>query len=97
MAHARWLLGNSSAGLLEAPSLKLPVINIGDRQKGRLKPANVIDTPLETAAIRNALGRALRDDFRAGMKNLTNPYGDGHAAKRIIATLGTFLRPLQGP
>lgn len=87
LAHARALVGNSSSGLLEAPSLKTPVVNIGRRQAGRIRAANVIDVPLSANAIRSGLKRALSDAFRAGLAHTSNPYGDGRAAERILAAL----------
>lgn len=81
------LVGNSSAGLIEAAALRCPVVNIGHRQAGRERPANVIDVPDEDAsAIRAALARA-RALPRA---DLSHPFGDGHAAERIAAALADF-------
>lgn len=87
MRHAAAMVGNSSSGLVEAPSFRLPVVNIGSRQDGRLRAANVIDVPAETPAIAAAIRRALSPEFRAGLSSLVNPYGDGHAAGRIADTL----------
>lgn len=86
-AHAAAMIGNSSSGLIEAPSFKLPVVNIGSRQTGRLRAANVIDVPAEEAAIARAIAQAITPSFRAGLSHLVNPYGDGHAAARIVAAL----------
>lgn len=83
LAHADCLLGNSSSGLYEAPSFGLPTVNIGTRQQGRLRAASVIDCPPEQAAIAEALRRALAMDCAGTV----NPYGDGHAAERIVAVL----------
>lgn len=87
LSHARALVGNSSSGLIEAPTLGLPVVNVGDRQKGRVRAANVIDAPCETAAIAVALRRALSDEFRCGLAGLVNPYGDGRTAARVLSVL----------
>jgi len=89
MRHAAAMVGNSSSGLIEAPSFGLPVVNIGDRQRGRLRAANVIDVPGEAAAIAHALRRATSPAFRESLQGLTNPYGDGHAAERIVRVLET--------
>ncbi len=86
-AHAQALVGNSSAGLLEAASFRLPVVNIGERQAGRVRPANVIDVPGERRAIAAAIQQALSERFRRGLRGLVNPYGRGDAARRIIAAL----------
>ncbi len=87
LAHAQVLMGNSSAGILEAASFRLPVVNVGARQEGRLRAGNVIDAPVERRAIADALCRAVDPSFRASLANLTNPYGDGRAAERIIEVL----------
>lgn len=81
------LVGNSSSGIWESASFRLPVVNVGDRQRGRLRPANVLDAPAEAEAIRAALARALAPSFRAELDGLVNPYGDGHAAERIVRVL----------
>ncbi|MBF0189991.1 MAG: UDP-N-acetylglucosamine 2-epimerase (hydrolyzing) [Magnetococcales bacterium] len=87
MRHAGVMIGNSSSGILEAASFRLPVVNIGDRQGGRIKPANVIDCPCNPAAIRAALEQARSEAFRESMADLVNPYGDGHTATRVADIL----------
>lgn len=81
------MVGNSSSGLIEAPSFGLPVVNIGTRQDGRVRAANVIDVGYNRTEIAGAIRRALVPEFRARLQNLSNPYGDGHAAERIVAVL----------
>ena len=82
------LVGNSSSGILEAPSFKRAAVNVGTRQFGRLRAANVIDVPPERRAIADAIGYALNDDeFRGRLKTCVNPYGDGHAAERTVEIL----------
>lgn len=81
------MVGNSSSGIIEAASFRLPVVNIGPRQQGRLRPRNVIDCGYGVEEIRAAIERARRPAFRAGLADLENPYGDGHAAERIVETL----------
>lgn len=85
--HADCMVGNSSSGLIEAASFKLPVVNIGDRQKGRLAPENVIHCPTRADDIATAWNRALSAQFRQGLATLENPYGDGRAVSRIVSTL----------
>lgn len=88
----RWagaLVGNSSAGIVEAASFRLPVVNVGTRQDGKIKPRNVIDCPPDADAILAAIGKALSPDFRVGLADLVNPYGDGHAGVRIAEILRT--------
>jgi len=90
LAHARLLIGNSSAGIIEAASLKLPVVNVGDRQAGRIRPANVIDAPCDSEEMTEAIRVATSAAFRRSLINLTNPYGDGRAAARIVAAVQTL-------
>lgn len=88
LRHASLLYGNSSSGIMETPSLALPAVNIGRRQQGRERAANVIDVEPEVEAIRAAVARGLAPEFRAGLDGMTNPYGDGHAGERIAEILG---------
>lgn len=88
MRRADCMLGNSSAGILEAPLLKLPVINVGNRQKGRLHAGNVDFVPHDVPAIRAAIQRALFDStYRAEVEECGNPYGDGDSSDRIAELL----------
>jgi UDP-N-acetylglucosamine 2-epimerase (non-hydrolysing)/GDP/UDP-N,N'-diacetylbacillosamine 2-epimerase (hydrolysing) len=89
MAHAAAMVGNSSSGLVEAPSFGLPVVNIGTRQAGRLRAGNVIACGYEVDEIRQAVARAISPEFRQGLTGLRNPYGDGHASARILERLKT--------
>ena len=83
VALADAVVGNSSSGLYEAPSLGTPTVNIGRRQAGRLAATSVIDAPAESDAIINAINTA----FGVDMHGVENPYGDGHASERILAVL----------
>ena len=87
MAWASAMIGNSSSGIIEAASFELPVVNIGGRQEGRTRAANVVDCAVERDAIGAAIARALAPGFRASLTGLQNPYGDGHAADRIVSRL----------
>jgi UDP-hydrolysing UDP-N-acetyl-D-glucosamine 2-epimerase len=89
MRIAMAMVGNSSSGLIEAPSFRLPVVNIGTRQDGRCRAANVIDCPCERAAIWAAVRRALTPEFRNPLANLVNPFGTGQAAEAIVERLRT--------
>ena len=85
MKYASFMIGNSSAGIREAPSFGLPVINIGTRQNGRLRASNVLDVKHDRYEIKKAIQKVLNDKkFILKIKNLKNPYGDGKAAKRIV-------------
>jgi GDP/UDP-N,N'-diacetylbacillosamine 2-epimerase (hydrolysing) len=77
------MVGNSSSGLVEAPSFGLPTINIGRRQEGRIRAATVIDVPPERSAIIAALDKALFNEFRESVKNSFNPYESPDTARRI--------------
>lgn len=90
LKYASAMVGNSSSGLVEAASFRLPVVDIGIRQAGRLAPANVIHCEHDTDATIAAIERALSPDFAASLKGLVNPYGDGHAAEQMIEILSTL-------
>jgi GDP/UDP-N,N'-diacetylbacillosamine 2-epimerase (hydrolysing) len=81
------MLGNSSSGLAEAPSFKIGTINIGDRQKGRIKAESVIDCKPNKKEIEQALKRLYSNEFQKSLKFVKNPYGDGIASKEIIEQL----------
>jgi UDP-N-acetylglucosamine 2-epimerase (non-hydrolysing) len=87
MAGSAAMLGNSSSGIIEAASFRLPVVNVGTRQQGRLRAANVIDVGYETQEIVRGIRTALNPSFRAGLQDLKNPYGDGEASARIVDCL----------
>lgn len=83
MAHADAVVGNSSSGLYEAPSLRTPTVDIGARQKGRLAAASVIRCDAEAPEIAEAIQRA----FAMDCTGVVNPYGDGRSAARIVDIL----------
>ena len=83
------VVGNSSSALIEVPSLGRGSVNIGDRQRGRLKAASVIDCPPERAGITAALKQLYSPAFRAKLP-ATNPYGDGDASARIVPILKDY-------
>jgi UDP-hydrolysing UDP-N-acetyl-D-glucosamine 2-epimerase len=83
------MVGNSSSGIMEAASFALPAVNVGMRQQGRERAANVIDAPAETGAIVAALTKAFDPAFRAGLRGMENPYGNGTAATTIARVLST--------
>ena len=88
LSRAATLAGNSSSGIHEAASFHVPAVNIGNRQNGRLRPANVIDVPNEKEGIKKALQKALYDEFFLKMvADCRNPYGDGKSAERIVKVL----------
>ncbi len=81
------MVGNSSSGIMETPSLALPAINIGMRQQGRERAENILDAAPQRGAILEAMDRALEPGFRRSLQGMTNPYGNGHAAERIARVL----------
>lgn len=83
------VVGNSSSGILEVPSFKKPTVNIGDRQKGRLQAASVINCLPETGAIQSALDEAFSKRFREGLPHIKNPYGDGNPSEKILKIIKT--------
>ncbi|MCW5939057.1 MAG: UDP-N-acetylglucosamine 2-epimerase (hydrolyzing) [Fimbriimonadaceae bacterium] len=78
------MVGNSSSGIIEAPSFGLPVVNVGSRQEGRERASNVIDVPLEASAVRSALVQAMDPSFRAGLTGLASPFRQSRPACDII-------------
>ncbi|MDP3726191.1 MAG: UDP-N-acetylglucosamine 2-epimerase [bacterium] len=88
LRYASALVGNSSSGIHETASFHVPTVNIGDRQKGRLRGENVIDVLSDAQAIKKGIETALYDEaFLEKVKNCANPYGDGKSAERIIKVL----------
>lgn len=87
MAQAATMLGNSSSGIIEAASFRLPVVNIGRRQEGRFAPRNVLTVGTDKGEILAAIAKAISPRFRKSLNSMNNPYGDGHAAERIVAAL----------
>ena len=85
------LIGNSSSGIHETPTLKIPAINIGNRQQGRERATNVIDVPHDKNAIVDAVNKALVDkNFLEKVKLVENPYGNGKSAEKIVEILKTL-------
>jgi GDP/UDP-N,N'-diacetylbacillosamine 2-epimerase (hydrolysing) len=88
------VVGNSSSGLTEAPSFRIGTVNIGDRQRGRLKAVSVIDCEPDRESIGAALEQLYSPAFQAKLAGVRNPYGEGGASERIAAVLRTY--PLDG-
>ena len=89
LKHVDFIIGNSSSGLLESPSFNIGTINIGDRQKGRLKADSVVDCLPEKISIKESIKKIYSSDFQEILKNVKNPYGDECASKKIIEVLKT--------
>jgi UDP-hydrolysing UDP-N-acetyl-D-glucosamine 2-epimerase len=90
MSRATAMVGNSSSGIIEAASFRLPVVDVGIRQRGRMRPPNVIAADGDLESIRVAIDRALDPAFRRTLDGIVNPYGDGHAGERIADVLATI-------
>jgi len=88
------VVGNSSSGLIEAPSFGIGTINIGDRQRGRVKAASVIDCPPDFAELQSALETLFSSCFKERLKQVSNPYGGGDTAEKILQVLRSY--PLAG-
>ncbi len=87
LKHCAMVIGNSSSGIIEAPSFHVPTINFGDRQKGRMQAESVINCACRTADILAAMDEACSDVFRNMLKNATNPYGDGNTTNKIVTVI----------
>lgn len=91
MEEAKLMVGNSSSGIIEAASFGLPVVNIGDRQKGREQSDNTINSRMEANELSTAIYKALGENFKEDSVLATNRYGDGKAADRIVEGIRHFL------
>lgn len=94
LKHSKFIIGNSSSGILEAPSFGTPAINIGRRQDLRFRGQNVIDCNFELSELKGAIKLAKSDEFLKRSKEATNPYGDGESSQRILEILeSTAISP----
>jgi GDP/UDP-N,N'-diacetylbacillosamine 2-epimerase (hydrolysing) len=87
LKHVSFVMGNSSSGLTEAPSFGIPTVDIGDRQKGRIKATSVIHCEPKKEELKDAIKIALSKDFRKKATSTSNPYGVGGASKKIAGEL----------
>jgi UDP-N-acetylglucosamine 2-epimerase len=90
MLHVDAVIGNSSSGLTEVPTFGKGTVNIGDRQRGRLKAASVIDCEPEREAILAALRQLDSPAFRTNLATVRNPYGEGGASEKIVQVLKDY-------
>lgn len=91
MSQVTAMVGNSSSGIIEAASFKLPVVNIGIRQRGRIHSENVIDVGDSCAEISKGIQTVVATGFKTGLADLKNPYGDGNASELIVNKLSEVL------
>ena len=91
MKYVDLVIGKSSSGIIEVPSFKVPTINIGDRQKGRVQAETIINCePLESE-IHKAIELGLSSDFKNKIKKTVNPYGDGNVSQKILHAINQYL------
>ena len=88
MKYAKMIIGNSSSGIIESASLGTPVLNVGNRQRGRESNKNVVNSPFEMMALRQAYGTLQTLEFKKMCRQIDNIYGDGHFS-------GLFLKFLK--
>ncbi len=87
MKYATAVIGNSSSGIVEAPSFKIPTVNIGDRQKGRIQAVSTLNCPPEAMAIRQTIARVLSPAFQESLAATSNPYDQPGTCSRIVGLL----------
>lgn len=90
LSHVDLVVGNSSSGVVETQSFKLPVVNIGERQKGRLVTENIICTNTEKTSISKGIRKGLSKEFKREISNMKNPYRQGGAAEKIVTVLSSI-------
>ena len=91
LKYAAVVIGNSSSGIVEAPSFGIPTINIGDRQKGRLQADSVINCKPIKEEVEKAIKLALSDKFKNKAKHTINPYGNGNTSEKIVDVIKDVL------
>ena len=84
LKYAKLILGNSSSGIIEGPAIRIPTVNVGDRQRGRIMADSVISCPAEKGEIESAIRLAFSDEMQCEVKNIINPYGDGNTSGKIL-------------
>jgi GDP/UDP-N,N'-diacetylbacillosamine 2-epimerase (hydrolysing) len=90
MQYVDGVIGNSSSGLIEAPTFNIGTVNIGDRQKGRIKAESVVDCLPTVSSIKDALTKLYSTNFNKKLKSVKNPYGEGETSERILGIIKTF-------
>lgn len=91
LRYAKMMIGNSSSGIIEGPAMKIPTVNIGDRQKGRMMADSVICCEPIAKDIISAMKRALSQEFKAITAEVVSPFGDGHTSEKIFNTIKQYL------
>lgn len=91
LKYCNFVMGNSSSGILEAPSFGIPTINIGDRQKGRIQAQSIINCEPDQDSIELAIKLAMSEDFIEIARNVKNPYGNGQTSRKIVDVIKEFI------
>ena len=91
LKYSTMVIGNSSSGLVEAPTFGIPTVNIGARQKGRLQASSVINCEPNAISIKQAIDKALTAEFRRVAKEAINPYGDGNTSEKIVEVIKEYV------
>lgn len=92
MKYCKAVVGNSSSGLIEAPSFNVPTVNIGDRQKGRIRGGTIIDCEPDEMNINQAISKAVSETFFDSIQGEVNPYGDGITTRKIFSVIKEFFQ-----
>ena len=93
LKHVDFIIGNSSSGLIEAPSFKIPTINLGDRQKGRLKAQSVLDSKPTKKSIIKSINKIYSKEFKKNLKKTKNPYESKNASEKIFKIIKNISIP----
>ena len=91
MKYSAIVIGNSSSGIIEAPSFSVPTVNIGDRQEGRIRAGSVIDCDTDSDSITKAIDQALSEEFRRKLAMVVNPYEKKGTSEIIASTIRDYL------
>lgn len=91
LKHSSMVIGNSSSGLVEAPSFGIPTINIGERQKGRLQASSIINCEPTQGSIKQAVNLALSEEYVQKAKKTVNPYGNGDTSNKVVEVIKDYM------
>ena len=92
LSLAHFIIGNSSSGIIESSSFQVPVINLGERQLGRITPRNVINCPIKSKNIDNAIKKCFSNSFRKKVKKVKNPFRSGNAGNKFMKYFSQILK-----
>ncbi len=92
MSQSSFVIGNSSSGIIETPYLRIPTINIGERQKGRFMHKSIINTSCKSKSIENSIDLALNKNFKNKIGKMKFYFGDGNSAKKILNIISNKIK-----